>query len=320
MDYQHAKEANRSKDRIDALLRALCYFAATHYPPTLFELWKYAYRPEQTFTLAQAYEMVSHPEFQSRVETVEGYVWPKGHDGFSEAITQRSLRYVDAQKKFKRLRFALRYMRYVPGVVAAAAVNTLAWWQTKPESDIDLLIITEPNRLWTARFFLILPFKMLGLRPTPKKQVSSPFCFSFFVASNALSFDELRLTPKDSYFSFWFANIVPVYDSTGMFKQLRTKNSWVQKELPHAFLRGLHPRFPTYKRSSHMVKKQTCLGNLLEHALCRLQRALLPASILALANRDTRVVISDTLLKFHENDRRAEIQERFESLCKQLNV
>ncbi|OGL66920.1 hypothetical protein A2856_00230 [Candidatus Uhrbacteria bacterium RIFCSPHIGHO2_01_FULL_63_20] len=60
------------------------------------------------------------------------------------------------------------------------------------------------------------------------------------------------------------------------------------------------------------------IGTWFERFAKAFQLRRLPAPLAALMNRDTRVVVDDTMLKFHENDRRAEYRDRWMALCRSL--
>ena len=52
----------------------------------------------------------------------------------------------------------------------------------------------------------------------------------------------------------------------------------------------------------------------LETLARRIQERRLPKQIAELANKDSRVVLNEFMLKFHENDRREEFRRQFETL------
>lgn len=49
-----------------------------------------------------------------------------------------------------------------------------------------------------------------------------------------------------------------------------------------------------------------------------IQLRRLPARILDMMNKDSRVVVTDSVLKFHDNDRRAEYRDRWNALCREI--
>ena len=61
-------------------------------------------------------------------------------------------------------------------------------------------------------------------------------------------------------------------------------------------------------------------GSAFERLARRFQIRRFPTSIRALVNADTRVVVTDDVLKFHTDDRRVEFREAYEKICKDYGV
>jgi len=56
---------------------------------------------------------------------------------------------------FKKTQDFVRLVRWIPGLRMIAVSNSLAMYATHPESDIDLFVITAPQRLWIVRTLLL---------------------------------------------------------------------------------------------------------------------------------------------------------------------
>ena len=109
----------------------------------------------------------------------------------------------------------------------------------------------------------------------------------------------LKYSKKDYYLSFWCKSIVPIFDKDESFKKFSEENKWCGVDLPNARYRVSHPL--------HLVTGSLFLPvqtSITEHIFRSIQRERFPAHIKELANKDSRVVINDDMLKFHQNDRR----------------
>ena len=210
----------------------------------------------------------------------------------------------------------MRFVRLVPGVVAVAAGNTLAWWNTRPDSDIDLLVVTRPGTIWLARLLVVAPFALLGKRPGAA--AVDPFCFSFFATTDALDFSSLRLPGGDPYLAYWVRSLVPVLDREGAFDRIIVENEWTREILPngaHSATTRLWRKSGTECRMKNVGDPVPGTGSFLERVARAIQLRRFPARIRALMNVDSRVVVNDRMLKFHENDRREEYRGRLNELC-----
>ncbi len=294
-----------------AIVRTLCWFAVFEYPLTIFELWKWLWSPGRTYTFAEVHEALEKDAWlRERVDAQDGFVALRGSSGVAEQMRLRRERFVDAARKFGKLKRAARWLAALPFVRAVAAVNTLAWWHTRPNSDIDIFVVARPGAVWSARLWGVLPFALFGARPGERSV--DPFCFSFFASAGALDLASLRLPEGDPYLAYWIASAVPVLDKDGVMQRLLGANPWVRETLPNAFSREPHPE--------HQPSSVLDIGHVLpsggwfETLARRLQHKKLPMKIRAMANLDTRVVVNDRWLKFHDNDRRDEYRKKWNDL------
>lgn len=293
-----------------SILRTICWFSVFEIPLTTFEIWKWLLKPERTYSLFEVDKTLQESEWlNSRLVNSCGVFGLKGQplDVRSEV---RQRRFLDASRKYKKLRRACLFFQTVRGVDAVCAANTMAWWHTTNESDIDLFIITKPGRIWSSRLLLVLPFLFSGNRPGHPYAMKSqdPFCFSFFATTKALQMETLKIDEQDYYLAYWVKSLVPMFDNGGVLKQLSELNKWADAILPNARMREVHP---VHKPFVGVRLLHSPLW--LEPLLRSVQRHRFPRVLRELANKDTRVVITDDMLKFHDNDRRREFMEKFAS-------
>jgi hypothetical protein len=271
--------------------------------------------PQRNYGLAEVYAVLERSSWLAqRLESKDGFFCLRDNC-VAELLLQRRKKFVDAEKKFRSTKHAARFLGVLPGVRAVGAVNTLAWWATDAQSDIDLFVVSKRGLVWSTRFWSVLPFALFGRRPSGNQKLektrSKKFCFSFFVTEDFLNFEELCIA-RDHYMCFWMKSVVPILDHTGFFLKMDSANRWVNTRLPNARARFLHSRHSPVELSLLMQPR------ILESVFRYLQRRRLPSNLRELANKDSRVVISDKILKFHENDRREELRDGFEKRLAQL--
>lgn len=294
-----------ASDLEQSIFRSVAFFSLFEYPLTSFEIWKWLAGPAARYRLEDVQTTLTTSIWlNERLEKGDGFFVRRGQLAL---ITTRHQRFLDASRKFKRLRRACRYLAFLPMIKTLSVCNTLAWMNTKPESDIDLFIITKPKRLWTTRAFAVVPFALLGMRP--KVGAIDPLCFSFFTSTEQLKLRDLRLRHNDWYLAQWVRSLVPVADRE-LFSTFSHLNDWAAGLFPNSYAVR-----PAVARRVKTWNGHRDLAFLLEPLLRRLQKPRLPAEIQAMANRDSRVVVNDQMLKFHPNDRRAEFIAQLDALC-----
>jgi hypothetical protein len=153
-----------------AIVRTLAWFSLFEYPLTSFEIWKWLKEPVRKYSF---FEVESSLEtslwLRGRLVEKVGF-WTLKSQSIEIFVASRQARFLNAAKKYKKLRLAARYFSLFPFVRAVFACNNLAWHNTTSLSDIDLFIVVKPGTIWTSRLLLVLPFAFLKKRP-----IQNPF-------------------------------------------------------------------------------------------------------------------------------------------------
>lgn len=291
-----------------SLLATLAYFDLFDYPLTLSELCRLRYRLPGEERVGDAgmracLEALAGPEAGER----DGYYFLPGR---ASIVATRQRRYRLAEKKFRRAKRAARLMSLLPSVRLVAVCNSLAISNADTESDIDLFLVCRPGTLWTTRCCIVGMLKLLGLRPSGSRSADM-LCLSFFVSEDHLDLSSLSLPGGDVYLKYWIATLVPLYDAGGVAERLFHANAaWIKSG-------------PVLKRPRYCGRRtvgwrvgffpnffaRVC--RIFENPLRRLQIAIMPKGLAEAANRDSRVVLNERVLKFHALDRRAEFEKKF---------
>ena len=301
----------QSTDLELSIFRTICWFSVFHYPLTTFEIWKWLLCPSRPYDLFEVSQALTNSAWlKEKLNQKDGF-WTLHSDPLSSMVEERHKRFLNSVGKYRKLRRACYFFQLLPNVKAVASANTLAWWHTTNESDIDLYIMTDPNRIWSTRFFLVLPFALFGNRPQQLNEVkvNDPFCFSFFTTTEALQMESLKYGDEDPYLAYWIKSLVPMLDRSEIFSQLVSVNRWVDVILPNARQRLSHPSHKARRLFSIPIQ-----WSLFEPLFRSIQRNRFPSNIRDLANKDSRVIVSDQILKFHNSDRREQFTKEYKEI------
>jgi len=289
----------QSDNSRQAILKTIAYFDIFDFPLTQLEInkWLYGQKVDLSDVINELEQLVS----ENQLETHNGFYFLSGR---SEIVKTRMDRYNTAEIKYKKAVRLSKFLSLIPHNKMIAVCNTLGYSNSRESSDIDLFIITAKNRIWLARLLSVFFLKILGLRPKGKK-VKNKFCLSFFVAEDQLNIKELSMGEQDVYFQFWLTQLVPIYNTQNLYEKFLEANGWVKAYLPNSI--GIDPaqrrKVKEKIKTVRRVWAKTTF-NIDEKAAKLIQLTILPKKLKALANKDTRVVINDQILKFHDNDRR----------------
>ncbi|MCR4312121.1 MAG: hypothetical protein NUV56_02440 [Candidatus Uhrbacteria bacterium] len=291
------------------IIATLAYHAHFGYPLTNHEIWKWL-MADQAVPFARVDEcLTSSPWLRERMVASGPFF---GLGDVAAQAEERRRRYVDAVRKYRKAHRFARLLRHLPGVEAVAICNSLAFHFTTSRSDIDFFVITSPKQTWTTRFLATLPAMVFRQRPGEVKE--HPLCLSFFVSTEALDLSNLKLDADDPYFAAWFATLAPIVVREDVLTNLWGANGWLRQRLPNAE--------PVRRASAFRVRADGRARRMpwLEAWTERMQREHFPKHIRELMNGDTRVVVTNSVLKFHDNDRREEIRSAWRDRVKGFDV
>lgn len=280
-----------------AIIRTVAYFAHFSYPLTSFEVWKWLLMPDRTYSLGEVSRALDESTFLEQRVTRSGSFIGLGE--VSVQVSDRRERLKNALRKYVKLSRYLPFFARLPFIEGLAVCNSLAFHHTTAASDIDLFIVTKPRRTWSARLFATFPLMLLRQRPgeTP----ADPLCLSFFTSTEALNLEPVKIAEQDPYLAYWALTLIPLIDRAGVYREFAELNAWARTVLPHA---EQVKRAPAFRSRSRPARLPIPVKEVLAR---KLQEDRFPAKIRSLMNQDSRVVVNDHMLKFHDDDRRLEI-------------
>lgn len=280
-----------------SIINTLAYFDTFSYPLTVAELYRYLWKPPEAVSLNELQIEVQH---MNNVEIHNGLLCLSGR---SEIIPKRAIAYEESERKYKKRLPFIKLLTYLPYVEAIFVVNSLAFQNVHTDSDIDLLIISKPEKIWSTRFFTTIVAKLLRVRPRPNF-TKDTLCLSFYVDGNSLNLQTLMSDPQDIHEVYWLNALFPVYDPYNFAQKIQTANLWMKQYLPNSPAILPHP-LRTITHSWLQRFTQTITGIVsIERFWKAIQLTILPGELKRLSGpiENSVVVLSDTLLKFHTHD------------------
>ncbi len=300
------------------ILKTLAYFDTYEYPLTATEVWRWLYRPPvingQLPTLDQVTSALeSDPWLTERVTRVEGFYCFRGREYL---IPLRKERNMLIERQIKKVQRIVQLFRLVPYVQMIAVSSSLPIGNVKETSDIDLFIVCRQRTIWVTRLLLVGIVKLLGQRPTPRHKTDK-ICLSYYVTERALDLQPSAIGVDDPVMHYHIATLLPIYDPIGTYDKFLQANVWNNRNLPLCAT-GQRTIFQLHDGivirwwriiADHLFS--LLLAEPIQQQLIRWQLNIMPARLKALANLDTRVIISEDILKFHDQDIRSQLRQRW---------
>ncbi len=309
----------------ESILFTTTYFDAFSFPLTEAELWEnlFAYSSDTIRTYAFFLETLTRMTSARTLSRTRGMVHVPGRE---DIVWTRHDREVIAERKYARaLRFAHAFS-LVPFVRMVAVSNTLAYANASERSDIDFFIIARDGWLWMVRLLCVGYSALCRARLGERRGRHDPICLSYFVSDRALSLERTALPNEngmsDVHLCTWLRHVVPLYDEGGVFNAFMRENEWADRGYAHPSIARVH-----WRRTVSLSLGERALKCFFYRAMLPFRRAceamartaqmrMLPMPMRTLANRGTSVIIDDSMLKFHQNDRREEIRKCFTEALK----
>lgn len=296
----------------EAILRTIIFFDLFNYPLTNWEIWQYL---NLEINLGLSEKAVEDLVASGKLEQKDGFYFLPGR---SEIIEIRRERYNYANYKIKLANRATKLFKWLPSVKLVAVANLIGHHNLRNESDVDIFIVSSPNRLWLTRLFCTGLMKITKQRPT-KECKRNKMCLSFYAAADGLAMESLRFKPNDPYFDYWFLGLYPIYDNDKYLAYLRFKNPWLKKSFPNSLL--LRENFPDNYFSKNWLDWVLYYGaNFLNSVAKKIQLAILPKKLKDLVGKDAGVVLNDQILRFYLKDKRQEFLDKYNQRLAEFNL
>lgn len=205
--------------------------------------------------------------------------------------------------------------RHIPFISAVYLANSITFNALKNTSDIDILLITDPKRIWIARFLTTIVLGIFQIKRTARS-AAKKFCLSFSLTTQAQNIQNLLLNKHDLYLPYRVAHLVPLYQrNTKQKSDFFLHNSRVKDFLPdrtpkqHIHL-GIIPEQGRshIKRFLENIGKQT-FGDILEKSIIKIWTPWIRKKINKNPDLHQGVIFNEKMLKFH-HDKRAEYSKK----------
>jgi hypothetical protein len=227
--------------------------------------------------------------------------------GREVVFTLRPQRERASRVVWRRARLWARLVARTPYVRMVAVTGALSMRNISGRPDIDLLVVTQPGRVWICRRLLILLVRLARL-------LGDDLCPNYILSSNHLQLDQ-----RDFFTAHELAQMVPLY-GTSTYREMLAQNRWSAHYLPAAFYwrRG----GPTHKfipgGLSRVLEKLLGVRLFDRWEAWELQR--LRSKLAPTIGNAVEVVCSPDQCKGHTGLHRSTIMTRYRDRLQQLDI
>jgi hypothetical protein len=313
-----------------SILATIAYYDIFDYPLTGFEVFKHLINP---LHIVGQLEDINKTEFEPMNNiSLSGVLMSLEGEKIKVFISQKNGFYFLKEKKWlyrerierqkiaaerwKKVKRVLKFIQFVPFVKMISVCNSLAIDNSKKDADIDFFIIARKKRIWLARFMVTFMVWIMG-EWRHKNKISGRICLSFYITEEFLNLNFLAIKPYDIYLANWIHWLRPVFCRGKIYKEFIFENQWVKDYLLN-FGRIENTYYLNFSESKAAILIKRILEKILggwignpEEAVLRFLQKIKISRKTVPHNTPTAVIVSDKVLKFHENDKREYLQKEF---------
>jgi len=216
------------------IISTITYYDILDYPMTSFEIWKYLINSQESteinqenekkknFSLEDILKELENENVKRNIEEYEGFYFLVGR---KDLVKQRIERNKISNRKIKKARKVIYWLRLVPFIRMIAVAGRVGAKNSQNGSDIDLLIIFKHGKIFTGRFLSTVLVHILGQR-RHKNKIANRICLNHFLS------DDFSVSVQDLYSSHSYAFIIPLYGGRIFYKFMQS-NNWIKKYRPN---------------------------------------------------------------------------------------
>ncbi len=230
------------------ILETLIYADIFDYPLTGEEIHKRLHKKEAT--LEEVTSSLNKLLNKGKVKKQKGYYFLPGRESI---VRLRKKRNKISQRKEEKAQKTAQLLKLVPSVKLVGLTGSVAAGNAEDNDDLDFLIITSSNWLWTTRFLTTALFTILGLRRRPEdKRYKDKVCLNLFLEQGHLN---RFVKEKNLFLAYEIILMQPLWFRNEIHNKFLIANSWIRNYLPNSFknLRNLNLQVNYSARSTTIV-------------------------------------------------------------------
>ena len=287
-----------------AILKTICYadifdFSLRQSEIHTYLIWGSKHAPPKRKQLIP--ELFDLAKSQSIAQTNGYFHFPGKHKLVDLRRTRRSI----SHKKIAYAQHVLDHLTLSPHIQGIFLTGALAMENSDSSDDIDIMVITGANKLWTARASLTLKLHFKGLRRTPSTSpglVNDLLCPNMYLDETALT---VPLGKQDLYTAHEVAQVKPLINKGHIYERFLAANNWINQYLPNINCHSRPDRESIRTKLDSRLRGNGNKANLIEHLAFKLQHTYMKPKI-------TRETITPHMAYFHPRNTGNIILEQYE--------
>lgn len=211
---------------------------------------------------------------------------------------------VDREKRLKktseiieRNKPYIKIVSKIPWIKMIALTGSVANQNADKDADVDILFITESNRLWICRGLVFTVLKIIGKLPTDKSK--REICPNIFIEEGSMGWTKKR---RNLYVAQNIISMKPYLWKDDTYFKFIKANNWISKYYPNFIINAS-------RENKKRKKRKNLLMSFIESSAMKIQISHMRKDI-------TTETVSKKLIHFNKNDSSKRILTGYKKIYK----
>ncbi len=219
----------------------------------------------------------------------------------------RITRHRYSQRKLKRARFYSQILKIIPSIKLLAVTGALAMENSTKGDDIDFMIVTAKNSLWTTRLLATLSLILFKRNPNSSRKANRA-CLNIFIEE-----EDLKITDQNLYTAHEVIQVNVLWDRDNTYLKFIRANNWVSKYLPNWKPEIVKQQYSNSDRKQKKAFRFSPLALVAELYFKKIQLTYMHSKI-------TSEKIGESQLFFHPKATQSDILKKYNQKLKKIKI
>lgn len=266
------------------VLRTIRYFLFFNYPPNLAEIHTFLRKKTSKNDVASILEKMKQKKLLTAIKNDFRYTLGE----YSSTVQNWEYRKRISEQKIKKIQPFIGILSKFPQIQLVSLSGTVAMKNADEKDDVDIFIISEKNRLWTARMIALIAAQFFGIRrKAGDRYAEDKVCLNLFFDRSDL---KVPVHKQTEYVAHEVLQTKPLINKNNSYERFLSENDWVYQIFPNAGSKN--KKLLPYR---HIDKLSLVPGNILEFFLKKLQLTMIKL-------HQTNEIVTHTQLWFFPED------------------
>jgi len=202
-----------------AIKRTLAYSSVFNYPVSIYQLYTFLIT-RKNYEYDFFHKSLRRLVKSKKIKAKNGKYYLPGMRPVSWKLRSKY-----SKDLMKETVLGVNLLKNIPWIKMITVTGAVAARNAAKDDDIDIMIVTEKNRVWLTRFFTYFILKIIGKYGHGKRD-KRKFCCNLFVDESAMKWGKAK---QNIYIAREFLSMHPLYDRDNTYLKCLDENSWALK-------------------------------------------------------------------------------------------